>query len=212
MNPIQKIDNNSAYHRYIRIKQLKQHTEEMMLMIGAELHVFQKEKQYLSLDYDSFEAFLGDPDIDITPRTAYRMIRIYRVFVLRRLDEMHLELEDNNKVEVLIEKDPDYVRLLIAAGVSKLDNIAGHLTESNRDYLLNMASTNSRSSLRAELTGVEYNNTESWKSLLDEVRTLCAKLAADHNAPLEVRECANEFLRQTSSTLSRSTNQIDLEY
>jgi len=195
MNPIQKITNNTAWERYVRIKQLKQHAEEMMLVLGAELYHFQQDKQYETLDYDSFEAFLADPEIDVAPRTAYRMMRIYKVYILNHIDDMHLELNDGNKVEALVEKDPDYIRLLVATGVSKLDRIASYLTETNKYYLLNMASTNSRSSLEAELTNTEPN-IETWRTMLQEARSLCIRLSQS-SAPYEVREFANDFVQNT---------------
>ena len=193
MNSIQKIDNDSAYHRYIRIKQLKQHSEEMLLLIGAELYIFLEEKQYEAMGYDTFEVFLGDPEIDISPRTASRMIRIYKIYVLGHIEHMHLETE--NKVEALIEKDPDYIRLLVATGVSKLDIISPYVNEHNKERLLNMGSTLSRSDLVSELTG-EVKMIESWTTWLAEARTLCGRLAQS-SAPLEVREFANEFVNQT---------------
>ena len=119
MKLIQRVNNNEAWERFVRIKQLKQHAEEMMLVIGQELYEFQRQKQYEPLGYDTFEAFLADPDIDIARRTAYRMIRVYKTYIL----ELGCATE-----------------ALTAAGVSKLDMIAPHVNEDDNIYMLNMAS------------------------------------------------------------------------
>jgi hypothetical protein len=198
---IQKIDDNRAWITYAEIRRLKQQTEGNMLRIGARLDRFITNKYYRDMDYDSFESFLADPEIDIQPRMAYRMIRIHREFIVGYCNELQLEVDNGDYIEVLEDKDPGYIKLLTATGVSKLDKIASYVTSDTRIPLLNTASTTSRSDLHAYLTNTEPEYTETWRITLQDARTLCTKLAKDHSAPYEVREYANEFVSQTKPAL-----------
>jgi hypothetical protein len=187
MKTIQKITDNAAWERYVRIKQLMHQSKTLMLVVAAELYEFQKLRQYMPLGYDTFEAFLADPDIDIARRTAYRLIRIYKKYIL----------ELGCATDALIE-----------AGPSKLDEMASYVTEENKMQLLNTASTLSRSDLQVYLTHNEKEYTESWRHTLREARTLCERLASDQSAPLEIREYANDFVSQTKPTVNSQSSLV----
>jgi len=177
MKTIQKIEDNEAWERYVRIKHLMHQSKTMMLMVGAELYEFQRLKQYNALGYASFESFLADPDIDLARRTAYRLIRLYKKYIL----------ELGCATEALIEVGP-----------SKLDKLAPYVTEENKIQLLNTASTLSRSDLHTYLTHEEPEYIEAWRSILRDARQLCEKLASNGNAPLEIREFSQSYLNQTA--------------
>ena len=192
MKTIQKIENNEAWNRYVRIKQLKQRSEEMLLVMGAELYEFSTKKQYQSLGYDTFEAFLGDPEIDIVPRTAYRMIRIYKIFILEYAASLQLDIQDNY-IEALIDKDPDYVRLLTDTGVSKLDKIASYITDNNRFALLNTASTTSRTDLDIHLNDKANNYLPQWQRQVDECIEASRRIFKNESTPVEIQSLAREY-------------------
>ena len=192
MKTIQKIENNEAWNRYVRIKQLKQRSEEMLLVMGAELYEFSTKKQYQALGYDTFEAFLGDPEIDIVPRTAYRMIRIYKIFILEYAASLQLDTQDYY-IEALIDKDPDYVRLLTDTGVSKLDKIASYITDNNRFALLNTASTTSRTDLDIHLNDKANNYLPQWQRQVDECIEASRRIFKNESTPVEIQSLAREY-------------------
>lgn len=178
VKPIALTPAKEAYKRYRRIQRLKWTAEKCFLDIGAELYEFHHLEQWKELDYDSFNAFLADPDVNITRRTAYRMMRVWREYVV--------------KLEVEPEK-------LLAIGGTKLDMIAAHVDENNVDKWLNMAATLTKGNLRAELKGVEPVFTPvAWRDLLHEARNAC-ELLARSDAPDEVRAFALDFWSATSA-------------
>ena len=95
------------------------------------MYWFEKEKQYQELDYPSFDAYLADPDVDISRNLAFMLKRVFKTFML----------------DLAVQP----VVLLREAGYSKLDVIRPYVTEDNVEELVNVASTLSRSSLRAEM-------------------------------------------------------------
>ena len=73
---------HKALQRHRRIVGLKHLGEQTFLGLGQELYHFEREKQYLLLDYPSFNSYLADPDINIAPRTAYRLKGVYQKYIL----------------------------------------------------------------------------------------------------------------------------------
>ncbi len=179
MGNIIKVEGNTAWERHVKIIALRQTIERMGLEMGKELYYFQAERDYLKLDYPSFESYLGSPELAISRRTAFRLIRVYRRWVV----ELGYDLEK-----------------LTEAGTTKLDILASHVTDANSPKLLNMAETLSRSDLQAELDGREptYVPTQ-WRSLLHEARNACELLARCETAPTEVREFALDFWSATEA-------------
>ena len=177
MGNIVKVDNSPAWERHIRIVALKQTIERMGVEMGKELYYFQAEKDYLKLDYTSFESYLGSPELAISRRTAFRLIRVYRRWV----------------VELGYEPDQ-----LTEAGTTKLDMLAAHVEEGSKDRYLNMAATLSMSDLQAQLTGREPV-IRDWKSQLREARQLARALSQNANVPQEVMEFSLDYWRQTEA-------------
>ena len=178
MGNIIRVDNDPAWERHVRIVALKQYIEELGLQMGKELYLFQKEKGYNTLGHPSFESYLGSPELAISRRTAYRLIRVYRRWVI----ELGYELEQ-----------------LTEAGTTKLDMLAAHVDEGSKDRYLNMAATLSRSDLQAEIDGTEpIYIPVAWRDLLHEARNAC-ELLARSDAPDEVRAFALDFWSATEA-------------
>ena len=130
MTNIIETNGYEAWQAHRRIVALRQSAEQTFLELGAELYWFERKKFYQHLDYDTFEAYLASPDVDISRRVAFRIKGIYE----------DLQLKLKMPPETLLE-----------IGNAKLDMIRPHATEDNVDELLNMASTISKSDLRIEL-------------------------------------------------------------
>ena len=125
-----RIDNSAAWQAHRQLVELKQAIEGGFIEMGRILCEIQENRYYEDLDYDTFDAYLGQPELGISKRHAWRMIGVYKDFV------MQLEIDSV---------------LLLEAGTSKLDTIRPHITEDNAQELLNMATTLSRSDLQAEM-------------------------------------------------------------
>ena len=168
---------SEAWGRYRRIVELKRQIEKNFLDIGQELYEFQRLGQW-KLNWPSFNSFLADPDVNISKRHAYRLIRVWREYAIG----LNVQSEE-----------------LIAIGGTKLEMMASYVDEKNIDKMLNMAATLSRSDLKAELTGVEQVYIPvQWESLLHEARNAC-ELLARSDAPDEVRAFALDFWSATSA-------------
>jgi len=164
---------HEAFHRYKRIVGLIWQAEKTFLELGEELCIFQEQEQWRELEYRSFEAFLADPDVNMSRRTAYRLIRVWKLY--------------GQALNVQHEK-------LIAIGTTKLDMIASHVDQNNVDRWLNTAATLSKSDLRAELDGTEPVYTPvAWRELLRETRNMALMLSERETAPQEVREFSLDF-------------------
>ena len=171
-----------AWNRYRRIVNLKWTARKCFLEIGAELCEFKRLEQWIELEYSSFRAFLADPDVDISERNAYRLIRDWKLYV--------------EQLGVQAEK-------LIAIGPAKLDMMARYVDQNNVDYLLNSAATNSRTAFKALLTGVEPVITPfDWSECLREARSRCLELMQS-DAPDEVKSFAADFFSATGGRVSK---------
>ena len=121
---------DDAWQRHKRIVHLTNQLETTFLILGEELHVFHTGKQYETLGYSTFEAYLADPEVDLSRRSAMQAMAVYRHYVLS------------------IECAAD---ALLQTGVTKAELLIPYTTKDNVDVWLNKASTLSRSDLRIEL-------------------------------------------------------------
>lgn len=135
--PEQIIDNETgeiiidgAHERHKRIVQLRNLTEKSFLALSEELYHFYYNSDYETLGYNTFESYLADPEVDINRSSAYRLINIYRQYVLSL-------------------KCPTVG--LLQAGIAKLDMMAKVITDDNAEEWLNKAATLSRSDLKLEI-------------------------------------------------------------
>lgn len=119
---------------------LREEETKNRLTIGRALTRVEDGELYRSLDYDSFEAFLGDPEVDLGRSTAYRYMKVYRRFILRA------------------DVDPNEV---VAMGIRKASMIARYVKDPREDLQewIEKAKALSRSDLQAEIDEAEGNDT-----------------------------------------------------
>ena len=160
----------SAWAQHQRILECKATIEYTFLSLGKELAEFDEMQRWEMLGYNSFAAYLADPDVDISPRTAYRIIRVHKMAI-------RYSILPSAAIEV---------------GSTKLDMLASHVNEENLEELLNKASALSRKDLRAELDG---NPAVDWQSVLRRTRYLCYLLT--EHAPADVAAEARRFREGT---------------
>ena len=159
-----------AWAQHQRIVQHRIRIEDAFLQLGKELAEFDEMHRWDDLGYSSFAAYLADPDVDISPRTAYRIIRVHEMTI---------------RFSILPP-------VAIDVGSTKLDMLASHVNEENLEELLNKASALSRKDLKAELNG---NPSVDWQAALRRTRYLCYLLL--EHAPADVAGAAREFREQT---------------
>ena len=124
------IERSIAHSAHKHIVTLRNKAEYTFLELGAALYVFEERKYYLELGYESFNEYLGDPDVDISRRMAYMLKGLHQKFAL---------------------ETPVQPSHQLTAGVSKLEMIRPHVEGDNVEELVNMAMTLSRSDLKIEL-------------------------------------------------------------
>ena len=170
---------SEAWDRYMRIRGIRAYVDELGLEMGKELHIFQREEQYKELGYFSFNAFLADPDVSIRRRTAYRLMRNYRKYVL----ELSVPM-----------------KALVPVGTSKLDAMVPYVDDGNIDEMLNKGATLTLGNLKTELTGVELVYVPvDWKAQLREIRQLAWALSQNVTVPDALREFSLDYWRQTEA-------------
>jgi len=74
---------NEASAAHNRILFLVRSAEATFLELGKELAEFHDARHYETLGYHSFDSYLADPDTNISQRSAYRLMGIYRLYVKR---------------------------------------------------------------------------------------------------------------------------------
>ena len=125
------ITKTDAYSRHQKIVDYRNLAVSTFFELGCELYWFEKEEQYLELDYSSFNSYLADPEVDISRNLAFMLKRVYETFLL------------GEPVQPVV--------LLRDVGYSKLDVIRPYVSKDNVEELVHTASTLSRISLRAEM-------------------------------------------------------------
>ena len=125
VNELAKSD--KAFELHKRIVGLKNQIMENFLELAANLRVMKKHRVYETLGYDTFEAYLGSPELGFSRSTVYRLIEIYGTFCEKynvapgRLQGIHwtklreiLPVVDENNYEQWLSK---------AEGLSRSDLI-----------------------------------------------------------------------------------------
>lgn len=100
------------------------------ISLGQELYRFENNLYFLDLGYSSFYEYAESPELDITYRTARRLVDVYKKFVLE------------------MKFDPTE---LAGIGYSKLDIIRTTITEENSTELINAVKTLKRDDIRPYL-------------------------------------------------------------
>ena len=121
-----------AFDNHTHIINLKSHITKSFLELAHFLKVSHDEKYYNVLGYDSFNEYLGTPEIGLSRSYAFKLIKVYEVFV-----EKH-----NVPVDQL--QDVDVEKLYIATTLIKGEDYEERLEQ---------ARTLSRSDLREFISG-----------------------------------------------------------
>lgn len=96
-----------------KLKDLKRTVGGSLFAIGALLKEVRDKKLYEE-QYDSFNEFLGDPELSFRRSTAYKAITVYEVYQSSKLDISGI---DHDKLYLLAEnvrKEPDKIKEFIA--------------------------------------------------------------------------------------------------
>lgn len=145
---------NSAFELDLLIRQLKNRAEGLSLDMGAALYEMESKKQYIELGYPTFESYLGSPEISMGRSTAYRLMANYKTFIL------DLQCPTGET--------------LLKVGEAKLELIRPYVNENNKEELLAMGTSLSKSDLKIELAerfngGVPVKPYVDWESICDEL-------------------------------------------
>lgn len=70
-----------AYNLFQELIKLKRTAEGVFLMIGEKLSLFEEERLYEYLGCETFEEFLGMPELSFSRAWVFAVIRVYRVFI-----------------------------------------------------------------------------------------------------------------------------------
>lgn len=111
-----------------KIAELKATIQDSMLAVGGMLWEIRTNKLY-EVEYDSFEAFLGSPEISFARSTAFKIMAVYETFVLK--------LDKAKEIE--------------GVDADKLYRISGVVNNENVDMWIEKAKVNSRSDLAFEV-------------------------------------------------------------
>lgn len=91
-----------------KIIELKKLASESFILMGEALYNNRKERLYEALGHESFESFLGDPEISISRSTAFDLMKAYEFFILtHKLDIKTLVEVGVSKVAMLLRLDLD---------------------------------------------------------------------------------------------------------
>lgn len=164
----------SAFGRHKRIVDLVCATKENFLELGMRLCQFEENRDYEKLGHASFNAYLADPDVDMSRSQAYELIGLYRDYELR--------------LEIPREK-------LLLAGPTKLGVIRRVVDEENVYEWISKAETLSRSDLRHEVNGTEpiIKPGMTWEQILVRARHYCHLLMQESSANEDVKRYAADF-------------------
>ncbi len=69
---------SGAWESHERILAHKNSLEFSFIVLGRELYEFDEMQHWETLGYNSFNAYVSDPDVDIGASTAHRLKKVYR--------------------------------------------------------------------------------------------------------------------------------------
>ena len=197
MKTIQKVEDKAyiAFRRHQELLAIQDEVEVMGLKSGEKLYLMLKDKDYATLGCNTFEEYTGWSEVRISSRTGYRLAKVYRDWIIPRIKQLELkDIKEDNYLEALADKDPDYIKELVKVGISKLDTMGQYITGENNYKLLNMGATLSRSDLKAELTNNEPEILPSWMYLADEAIQAAKRLNENNNTPVEIKALSREYV------------------
>jgi len=121
---------NIAYKVDVQLKEIKRVVNSNFLMIAEKLKSIKDNKYYKVLGYDTFESYIAQPELAFSRSSVYRLIQIYKKFVL----------ENNVAPERLSEIE-----------WTKLAVVTPHVNKDNMENLLHDAKELSRSDLKQKI-------------------------------------------------------------
>lgn len=128
-----------AFQLHRQLKTVVENAKRNFFVMGAILTEIKDNEYWKTMGYETFRSYIADPEIGIKQSSAYHAMKLVNTFTL----------EETQGV--------DY---------SKLITIVPYLEDSNRDKLLEMARTLSRSDLQKELNllgdGKERERIDEW--------------------------------------------------
>jgi hypothetical protein len=134
MNSLQQTSNNiqvdHAHKLDQRIKNLRYSIDNSFLDLAKSLKEVRDKKLHKDLYYETFESYIAQPELGFERRSVYAFIQIYEDFV---------------------EKYNVHPDALLEAGWTKLSKVIPYTNENNFQYMLEKATTLSRSDLDKDL-------------------------------------------------------------
>ena len=130
LHKLEEQQGDRAYANHTLLSELCQRGELYDLEKGRVLYEIHQDKQFQVLGYDTFDAYIAQPELGMSRSTAYLYKDLWKTYVI----ELQVQPEE-----------------LVGAGVSNLRKIKKYSTKENVRDLINLASQLSKSDLNAEL-------------------------------------------------------------
>lgn len=127
MTQAELMPTKEAWERHQRIISNRLQIQKSFLEMGEDLYWIEEKKLYKKLDYETFNAYIASPEVDLRRNTVFQLKRVYRVWLLEQ------------KVRPVV---------LLDAGYSKADMVAPYVENEKPEFLLSQASSLSRSDLK----------------------------------------------------------------
>ena len=135
---------DAAWERRRRIIMLRKRIEEDFLRLAAELVRVYEDREWEQLDCASFNAYLADPEVNISPSRAWKLMEVYERYI----------------IAFSLEPVP-----LLTAGYKKLHKLLPYVDKENAARMVVWAGEVSFSDMQRELeTSPDYSGTVSDRS------------------------------------------------
>lgn len=164
---------STAHAIHKRIIKLRRSAELTFLDLGKALFELKEIQGWEALGYETMRAYVGSPEVNLTPRMARMLVGVYRRYIL----------------ELQVDKI-----LLLDVGISKLDRIKGVVKPETVADWLNKASTLSRSDLTVEV-GISSTGKPEWEWRLSRARSDLYHVFNNGDAPMALRATCRDFLK-----------------
>ena len=93
----------SAHNAHIAVADARTRLESLFLYLAQHLTLIHDNELYKRLDHPTFASWLADPEINIPQSTAYRLIKLYKYYVLeRKCDQETLARAGQKKLELIL--------------------------------------------------------------------------------------------------------------
>lgn len=191
--------NGEALERHQRVLGNRLQIQKSFLEMGEDLYWIEERKLYKNLDYETFNAYIASPEVDIKTRTVHQLKQVYRVLVLEQ------------KVRPVA---------LLEAGYSKASMVAPYVKEEEPEMLIAQASSLSRNDLKrwlkqefrpnknkvpVELSETEYYG-DGWRLIHGDMIDVCTTMPdASFDAIVTDPPYPGEFISLFSSLAEQAS-------